>query len=142
MHFLHKLNLYLIRHCIAFATGSFGVWEDEGGGLSALMCFSRNHLRLSYGGQEERKDRKVLLALGLLRPLRGSAFGLGQPDAFGAGEFWRRRLGATLARRCTVSVRHLRGDVIFCGTPGKGAAPLPHHPLFYMIYMFYTVIYT
>ena len=28
-------------------------------------------------------------ALGLLRPLRGSAFGLGQPDAFGAGEFRR-----------------------------------------------------
>ena len=26
------------------------------------------------------------LALGLLRPLRGSAYGLGQPDAFGAGE--------------------------------------------------------
>ena len=27
---------------------------------------------------------------GLLRPLRGSAFGLGQPDAFGAGAFQRR----------------------------------------------------
>ena len=31
-------------------------------------------------------------------------------------------------------MRHSWGDVIFCGTPSKGAAPLPHHPLFYMIY--------
>ena len=27
------------------------------------------------------------IALGLLRPLRGSGFALGQPDAFGAGEY-------------------------------------------------------
>ena len=32
------------------------------------------------------RRREELLSLGLLRPLRGSAFGLGQPDAFGAGE--------------------------------------------------------
>ena len=30
----------------------------------------------------ERVDGAGVLALGLLRPLRGSAFGLGQPDAF------------------------------------------------------------
>ena len=36
------------RYFIAFAAGSFGVWEDEGGVLSTLMCFSR----------KERKGRK------------------------------------------------------------------------------------
>jgi len=35
---------------------------------------------------EGEEVKGYLLALGLLRPLRGSAFGLGQPDAFGAGE--------------------------------------------------------
>ena len=35
---------------------------------------------------ESQTPQRELLSLGLLRPLRGSAYGLGQPDAFGAGE--------------------------------------------------------
>jgi len=45
-----KTRAFQLQHLIAFATGSFGVWEDEGGVLSALMCFSR----------KERKGRKEI----------------------------------------------------------------------------------
>ena len=50
------------RYFIAFAAGCFGVLEDEGGVLSALMCFCR----------KERKDRKGV-GMGL-RPVRLHAF--------------------------------------------------------------------
>ena len=38
------------------------------------------------------KLRAVVLSHGLMRPLRGSGFAFGQPDAFGAGIFPLRRM--------------------------------------------------
>ena len=44
------------RYFIAFAAGSFGVWEDEGGVLSTLMCFSRKECK----GRKEMENQRLL----------------------------------------------------------------------------------
>ena len=49
----------------------------------AAFCLIIRECR-KFGHEGARGHRSQ--PLGLLRPLRGSAFGLGQPDAFGAGE--------------------------------------------------------
>ena len=43
------------------------------------------------------------VALGLLRPLRGSGFALGQPDRFATGEF--RRVRRSRLQDCSFMVR-------------------------------------
>ena len=57
--------------------------RDEAKACSCLLSFCLV-VELGVGGQAMRLTG---IALGLLRPLRGSGFALGQPDAFGAGEY-------------------------------------------------------
>ena len=55
-------------------------------GVMAAFCHIIRECR-KFGHEGARGHRTPCSQpLGLLRPLRGSAFGLGQPDAFGAGE--------------------------------------------------------
>ena len=51
MQILHIPLLSIIHlHGICWQyAGSFGVWEDEGGVLSALMCFSRKERKVRKG---------------------------------------------------------------------------------------------
>ncbi len=81
------------RYFIAFAAGSFGVWEDEGGVLSALMCFSRKERKDRKGvGMGRRVSARPLAApSGFARTLLRLCFAkllaslVGGPDGFAAG---------------------------------------------------------
>ena len=85
------------QHCIAFAAGSFGVWEDEGGVLSALMCFCR-------------KERKVRKGVGMGRGV--SARPLAAPSGFALRAQATRRLPA---RANGARPRNAAG--LSCGVP-------------------------